>query len=482
MQLKPGLASARGRDAARARPSPRSTTGWPHVAAASTDRLHVVVDRSDQRESATHSPSRWPTSASGRIDVLYLLKPDNVQAMAELDDRVLRHACIGASNPRPDAALQIQYMHAPAGTAQHVRSGPLLRELRALVTQSRPLRASDVRRANDATQDDNAAVFADSARIAASARRSQDARRRDRQPYLATACRRCLPIRSRTARPSSPASMQYLHRRSALLERAAQFRACRPQAGASPTRGCSRRSPTCSRRFARWSTRWTQKLNDFDNALHRLRRASRRHQRCRSVRRAASRGAARSARSSIRCPQRPRLCVPQLDGKGNAMQNRLDQFAGDPRRHGNSFAALFNRCRRCRTAEFDSQPFDVIADRRSRRHRHAGHLARILTGQLAAIAKARNDDVDKQLRPQRAAAASAADRVLAMQAAAKALLGDDFQIVPEFTCLAAQGGEWANAVGCLRRGDAARLPEDHAAIDFPVDEWFYGAAACARAA
>jgi hypothetical protein len=66
--------------------------------------------------------------------------------------------------------------------------------------------------------------------------------------------------------------------------------------------------------------------------------------------------------------------------------------------------------------------------------------------------------------------------VLAIQLAAKRLLGDDFQIVPEFTVSSAQGAEWANAMAASTSGDLFLYLKNTLKIDFPVDEWFYGAA------
>src|SRR4029077_13889464 len=48
------------------------------------------------------------------IDALYLLKPDKVQVMAELDDRIQR-LVVANWNPRPDAQIAIQYLAATSG-------------------------------------------------------------------------------------------------------------------------------------------------------------------------------------------------------------------------------------------------------------------------------------------------------------------------------------------------------------------------------
>ena len=70
--------------------------------------------------------------------------------------------------------------------------------------------------------------------------------------------------------------------------------------------------------------------------------------------------------------------------------------------------------------------------------------------------------------------AACARNITASQAGAKRLLGEDFQIVPEFTASAAQAGEWANAFA----GSPNLLTylKNTLDVDFPVDEWLYGVA------
>ncbi len=62
------------------------------------------VDGSDHQHSAAAHGSRLADLGLRPIDALYLLKPDNVQAMAEIDDRIQRHV-VANWNPRPDARI-----------------------------------------------------------------------------------------------------------------------------------------------------------------------------------------------------------------------------------------------------------------------------------------------------------------------------------------------------------------------------------------
>src|SRR5262249_39398096 len=71
-------------------------------------------------------------------------------------------------------------------------------------------------------------------------------------------------------------------------------------------------------------------------------------------------------------------------------------------------------------------------------------------------------------------AAGVGGNVRALQAAAKALLGSDFVILPEFSMAAAQGDEIASAI------TASPLLLDYllgtAKVEQPVDTWMYGVA------
>ena len=92
---------------------------------------------------------------------------------------------------------------------------------------------------------------------------------------------------------------------------------------------------------------------------------------------------------------------------------------------------LLNSVAALSTAEFDSQPFD-ISQFGDRAIIVTEDISRILDWTVVTAITARTGDVDKQLTAA-ASAASPSDQVQAIQSAAKSLLGDDFQIVPEFT-------------------------------------------------
>src|SRR5207253_1798040 len=164
-------------------------------------------------------------------------------------------------------------------------------------------------------------------------------------------------------------------------------------------------------------TRWTKKLTDFGNALNA-------YDLLPNTTSTADRFLAlQAAELVVSSKLDPLLATPvlmraALPAKANALQNRLTQFQAIQKNGGTSFATVLSSN----------------------------------------------------------SAASSSDKVAALSAAAKALLGDDFQIIPEFTVSAAQGTEWGNAINASTSGDLFTYAKTTLKIDFPVDEWFYGAA------
>ena len=167
------------------------------------------------------------------------------------------------------------------------------------------------------------------------------------------------------------------------------------------------------------------------------------------------------------------LLLASLPAKKAALQARIAQLGAILDDPNPAFVSLHGTVTALSVTEFDTQPFDISAfgDRAVTVTEDA---ARILTAQATQI-RSRLDSVAKQLQIDSAAAAST-DQVAALEAAAKALFGDDFQIVPEFTIPSQQGAEWANAVNASSAGDLFTYLRTTLQIGLPVDEWMYGAA------
>ena len=263
VQLKPGLPAPAG-TTPRATAEPAVDEWLSRMLPPFTQLACTVV----WNDPITGNPKSQPVTLGELglrpLDVLYLLKPDNVQLMAELDDRVLARVYSGANNPRPDATLQIRYMQAPTGKISLFEAGPLLRELRALITQSRPLRASDVLRANDASQDDNASVSADSARISGPAGDLKTLGD-DIEPYLATLAPLLADTVANRAQILNSVDTN-LNKAVGFLERAAKF--AMPSSGWGFAYDWLRLAFTDLLSLVRALVdRWTQKLSDFNAAI-----------------------------------------------------------------------------------------------------------------------------------------------------------------------------------------------------------------------
>ena len=402
------------------------------------------------------------------LDLVYVLKPDNQQAMSEVDDRIVRRV-IAARNPRPDAELKIQYLNAGGAQLSLFEASPLLRELRTLVTHSRQLRATDVQRPNSASSKDDAHVFADAARVSTpllalkTLGQDVDNSLAVLEPLLVD------PVANRAAIIAGVDNC--LAQAAALLERASRF--ALPSSGWGFTYGWLHSAfADLLKQVSALTTRWAQKLNDFTAAL--LAYDALPATTSDADRFAALQAAELLISSHLEpLPATPALLRAALDGKGTTFQNRLADFSNALKNPTTSFVTIFNLIGSFSTAEFDAQPFD-IASFGDRAVIMTEDVARILTGLSTATAD-RAKQTDAQLTIA-AAATSDVDRVQAVQAAAKRLLGDDFQIVPEFTVPAAQGAEWANALAASNSGGLLAHLEGTLHVDFPVDEWLYGVA------
>ena len=99
------------------------------------------------------------------IDLLYLVHTENEQAMSALDDCILHHFRQNNYLLRPDTDIQINYVQPISGKVNFFELSALLRSVRSLVQQSRPLKSSDVRLAQEASTASEGDVFLDSRRI-----------------------------------------------------------------------------------------------------------------------------------------------------------------------------------------------------------------------------------------------------------------------------------------------------------------------------
>jgi hypothetical protein len=403
------------------------------------------------------------------VDLLDLLKPDDLQSMTELDDRILRFVYANAA-PRPDAELRILYMTAPAGKLSIFETAPLVRSLKTLISHARPLRATDAVLHNEAAPEQDTAVFVDRARIAGP-KAALDSLSADIGTFLATLAPLVAdPVTNRAAFVNG--IDEFLTSTVELLARAAGFNL-----------------PLCGWGFAfAWRqaafvdllaqargllARWNARLADYDAriAAYDALPASTPDDVCFKALQAAE--LLVSAKLDP-LPATPAGLRAALDAKRAAFVARRDQFQALLGSSGSAFSTLLASMKvLLPISDFDTQPFDVTAFE-DRALVFASDLATNLQGHLAEIDK-RRSDTQAQLAIHDAAA-SATTQAQALQAAAQAMFGADFKLIQEFALAAGQGDEWANALNDSTSGALFQYLTATEKVDFPVDEWLYGAA------
>lgn len=431
------------------------------------DKIGCMVTWTDQTGAAKQQPVTLDQLAINPIDLLSLIKPDAVQTMAELDDRILRSVFATAA-PRPDLDLKIAYMTAPPGAFSIFEVTALVRALKTMIKGARPLRASDVTLSNDARPDQNAAVSVDPARVTgpagALATLSADigALLAAEQPLLAD------PIANRAAIVADADNL--IDATIALLDRAARFGT--PSSGWGFVYAWRRRATAdLFKDVHTLLARWTTRLADFDAQIAAYDALP--------VATVDRLKALRAAEILISTEPEPPTTTPAglrtaLDAKRNAFLVRQGQFAAILSSSGARFTDFLNAVDALfPVAAFDSQPFDLseFSDR-------AVSLAQDLVANLAGQQKTidgRRDSAATQIAAYNAAGPPAA-QAQALQNAAQAIFGDDFSIVPEFALYPTQADEWANAAAPAATAALLFYLETTAKIDLPVDEWLYGAA------
>jgi len=403
------------------------------------------------------------------IDLLDLIKPDELQSMTELDDRILRFVYANAA-PRPDAALRILYMTAPAGKLNIFEAAPLVRSLKTLVSHARPLRATDAVLHNEAAPEQDTAVFVDRARIAGP-KAALDTLSADIGTFLATLAPQVAdPVTNRAALVNGIDG--FLTNTVELLARAASFNL--PLSGWGFA--FAWRQAAFVDLLAQVSAlvaRWNDRLADYDAriaAYDALPASTPDDARFRAL---------QAAELLITAKLDPLPAIPAalrtaLDAKRTAFVARRDQFQAPLGSTGSSFSALLASVKALLPiSDFDTQPFDVTPFE-DRALVFASDLATNLQGHLTEIDK-RRSDTQAQLAIHDAAA-SATTKAQALQSAAQAMFGADFKLIPEFGLVAGQGDEWENALDASTSGALFQYLTATEKIDFPVDEWLYGAA------
>lgn len=396
------------------------------------------------------------------IDLLYVATLDAAAAMGELEDRIIRHV-VNTRKPRGDVALTVQHtVRLPPPLVTFFELAPLLRHLRAVLLNARPLTPTDVALPGEAER----------------ARDDAQSIKRDRVT---------LPADDLTALAGELAGFdaetltidEAIDQTIELFERAARFGF--QQVGWGFVYAWRQRA------FAGLITdvqevvgRWRERLNDFDTAMAAYQLAAPGmtvEQRFDALGRLDLLVAA--------LPVSPRPATPDdyetaLDGQGNPQARRrlfADKLAALDAALVNStstLATLLNAIQgQLPVSTFDLTPLSVDA---------AAEGFVLFKRELQARIVTLKDEIDQRLALAADAlvahdqASSSAVRVASLQSAGNALLGADVTLMPEFTLAPAHAAEFASAYA---QGDGGELTEylrTTAQVILPVEDWLHGIA------
>jgi hypothetical protein len=469
LQLTPGLAAPAGATP-RGQAEP-ALDAWLGEMLPEPGRVGCTVVWTDPVGGAKRSQEVTLADLHLRpLDVLELVRPDDVQAMSELDDRILRYV-LGKAKPRPDAALEIQYRSAPAaGKLSVFEVSALVQSLRTLVQGTRPLRATDALPPREAAPEHDEAVFADRVRVAGP---------KGQLDTLSTAVEGLLaklqPLLANTEanRATLVAGVDgYLDETVELLARAASFGI--PQSGWGFVYEWRRAAlGDLLAAVDALLAGWDKRLKEFDAlvaAYDALPETTSEADRFKALQAAE----ALVALVLEPLPAKAADLRKALEGKRTALATVRGTYETATTAAYASFHEALSAVQALPSiAAFNAAPLD-LAPFEERALAVAAQIQTNLGGHLTAIA-ARRQATQTQLEAHDKAGGAVA-QVQALQEAAKALLGESFMLIPEFLPGGAQGAAWAAAVAAFSGGEPFKHLTETLKIERPVQEWLCGAA------
>jgi hypothetical protein len=469
LQLTPGLSAPAGATP-RAQAEP-ALDAWLGEMLPELDQVGCSVTWTDPVGGAPQSRTVTLADLGLRpLDVLELVRPDDVQAMSELDDRILGHV-LGVANPRPDAALEIHYRSAPAaGKLSVFEVSALVQSLRTLVQGARPLRATDALPPSEATPEHDGAVFADRSRVA-EPKAQLDLLAADLSGFISTL--QPLLADPQANRATLLANVDvHLDETVALLARAASFGI--PQSGWGFVYGWRRAAlHDLLALLTETIAGWDDRLSRFDAlvaAYDALPTSTSEVDRFSALQAAEM----LVVRVLEPLPAEPALLRKALDGMRTALAAVRASYQAAASAPYSSFHEALGAVQGLPSiAAYDTASLD-LAPFEERALEVSAQIEDSLSGHLATIA-ARRQATQTQLEAHDAAGGAQA-QVQALQEAAKALLGESFTLIPEFLPGSTQGSSWAAAVGAFSSGEPFKHLTETLKIERPVQEWLSGAA------
>jgi hypothetical protein len=433
------------------------------------------------------------------IDLLYLLRTDSEAAMTELDDRILLYV-IRTFSPRPDILLKIQYIERLADNKiSFFELAPMMHSLRSLILRSRPLRSSDITLQNQATKDQDEKVFVDRQRIGTPLNNNDDPTNPINPNNLTKlkteieAFKSILDnllkdldtllkdpdanrIQIMTLRTQIVTNVDnHIATAIGLLLKASGFGI--PQSGWGFALDWKRRTFIESLQQVRELVdRWQERLDQFDallteyNALPGTATDPEKFDLLQKAERLVS--------TSITnpLPSMPNALRIAILAKRTNFFNKFDRFNNDVLKTTTTEIStlLITIKGLLPIADFDLTEFDITETEKQ---------IILFTTDLTTAIDSLLKEVDQRIKtvedqlsiygnnnPQSTIA------VQALQDAAKALFGEEFQLIPEIEISPDRGAEWEKSLNDSQRGILTNYLTGTLQMDFPIDSWLYGAA------
>jgi hypothetical protein len=432
------------------------------------------------------------------IDLLYLLRTDCQPAMTELDDRILLYVTQTFSL-RPDVHLKIQYTERLTDKISFFELAPMMQSLRSLVLRSRPLKTSDIALHNKATKAQEEMVHGDRQRIdvplssltnlktdveafkttLGNLLRDLDTLLKDLDTLLQDVEANSTQIfvtrtQILSIRTQIFASVDnHIATAIDLLSTASRFGI--PQTGWGFALEWKQRTfSALLDKVRELVNRWQDRLNQFDalltqyNALPGTATDQERFDLLQQAERLVS----TSITSPL--PSSPNDLRTVIFAKRSTFLTKLNNFRGELATVTTTVSTLLTTIEGLLPiTDFDLIEFQ-LTDTEDQILLFTTDLS-TLTNSLVKEVERRLKVVQDQLGIYDTHTQSTVG-VQALQDAAKALFGEEFHLIPEFELAPDQANEWEKSWNDSRSGVLTDYLTGTVGIDFPIDDWLYGAA------
>jgi hypothetical protein len=472
LHVDPDAVAARGATP-RAAAEPRLDR-WLETVLPPLDDVEVVATWNDPRsdEPSDPDPVAGQTTVTladlglRPVDLLAVVHADGGQQMAELDDRVVARVLATEAVPL-DARVTLRYLTFGDRPLRVFDLAAPVRRLRSLVGRARPLRPGDWTVSAEATRSGDADVARDPTPVGEALRGLR---------ALATQLARQVTALDTLARGAPEGRASAVDR--AIVQAAALFgEAARygiPQTGWGFLYEQRRAiADGLLRRLAERLATWELRLRDFDGLLAQhdaLDPASTAPDTRLILLRRAEISVAAGV-TDLDDLDALRALLPERRRAFDARRRALAALTGRPPA---TLAALLSAVDgQLPFSDVDLEPFD-------RRPEHDALAA--LFGDLLAAATVVRDDAQRRAAAAgaafdaHAAATTATARVDALTAAAQAIFGEEFVLLPDAGVAPEQAAETVAALAAASSGDLTRHLTDALGVEFPLDEWLTGVA------